>query len=510
MPFLSFLFDLFFSKSDTPYAKLKKIKKEIKDFVPKYYNPNKLVFYGSFAHDLYSLYNSCQYFEKPLNHLFLNKKVFETFVILILNIFLPKEVAAYIIMLEKERVDEVIKKYGFEKTEKYYQKMIQYIKSYLKPAIANEIDSSINKIKQLYELTNHNYNELFLIFNPSFNSTQIKKSLNFNDIKISPRFISAFEDLSFLIANTNIDDSIVTVLTTYLKKYSEKDSSFTFDESKIKKEIQKIIKILNDKFNFAKFEIIIKALKEEIDYKIKIIPHNETYVLKIVNEKVKNIENYFVIYKNNEKNKSISLIMQNLFADIQLIKSEVYNEEVSTVFSSNLLPALNFVKPFEIYRTFIIYIWEGKIKSNLNSFIFKAQYDDELLRENINNLFHEGSSFVDKINDLETSFENLKKYYSILQKKPDSVIKSSSQKNNAINVIMKSNRNVQNFLQEGLTFLNQFYLVLEDIFNQIDNKDQSKISNLLLIVDMNTYKTLKTYNEKVKQVKNILENFMQN
>jgi hypothetical protein len=97
-----------------------------------------------------------------------------------------------------------------------------------------------------------------------------------------------------------------------------------------------------------------------------------------------------------------------------------------------------------------------------------------------------------------------------LQKKPDSVIKSSSQKNNAINVIMKSNRNVQNFLQEGLTFLNQFYLVLEDIFNQIDNKDQSKISNLLLIVDMNTYKTLKTYNEKVKQVKNILENFMQN
>ena len=97
-----------------------------------------------------------------------------------------------------------------------------------------------------------------------------------------------------------------------------------------------------------------------------------------------------------------------------------------------------------------------------------------------------------------------------MQKKPDSVIKSSSQKNNAINVIMKSNRNVQNLLQEGLTFLNQFYLVLEDIFNQIDNKDQSKISNLLLIVDMNTYKTLKTYNEKVKQVKNILENFMQN
>lgn len=509
MPFLSFLFDLFTPKSDTPYAKLKKIKKEIKDFIPKYYNPSKLIFYGSFAHDLYSLYVSCQYFEKPLYHLFLNKKIFETFIVLILNIFLPKEVATYIMMLEKDRVDEVINKYGFEKAEKYYQKMIQYIKSYLKPTIANEIDSSINKIKQLYELVNHNYNELFLIFNPSFNSTQIKKSLNFNDIKISPRFISAFEDLSFIIANTNIDESIITVLTTYLRKYSEKDPNFTFDESKIKKELQKIIKILNDKFNFTKFEIIIKALKEEVDYKIKIIPHNETYVLKMINEKIKNIENYLIIYKNNEKNKNINLITKTLFSDMQLIKSEVYNEEVSTLFSSNLLPSLSFVKPFEIFRTFIIYIWEGKIKSNLNSFIFKAQYDDESLRESINNLFHEGSSFVDKINDIEASFEDLKKYYSLLQKKPDSIIKSSSQKNNVVNVIMNSNRNVQNLIQEGLVFLNQFHLVFETIFNQIDSKDQSKISNLLSIIDMNTYKTLKNYNEKIKLVKNILESYMQ-
>ena len=74
---------------------------------------------------------------------------------------------------------------------------------------------------------------------------------------------------------------------------------------------------------------------------------------------------------------------------------------------------------------------------------------------------------------------------------------------------MNSNRNVQNLIQEGLVFLNQFHLVFETIFNQIDSKDQSKISNLLSIIDMNTYKTLKNYNEKIKLVKNILESYMQ-
>lgn len=70
MSIFDFLFNIFKSDNNTPYAKLKKIKKDIKNFVPKYYNPNKLIFYGSFAHDLYSLYLSCQYFEKPLSHLF--------------------------------------------------------------------------------------------------------------------------------------------------------------------------------------------------------------------------------------------------------------------------------------------------------------------------------------------------------------------------------------------------------------------------------------------------------
>ncbi|MEJ5272662.1 MAG: hypothetical protein WH035_00890, partial [Spirochaetota bacterium] len=509
MSFINFFLDLFNPKADTPYAKLKKIKKEIKDFSPKYYNPNKLIFYGSFAHDLYSFSNSCQYFEKPLSHLFLNKKVLETFILMLINIILPKEVAAYVMMLEKERVDEVIKKYGYENTEKYYKKMIQYIRSYLKPNIIKSIDDQINKIKQLYELSNHNYNELFLIFNPAFNSTQVKKSLNFNDIKISIRFISAFEDFSFLVANTIIDESILTPLLTYIKKYSEKDPTFNFDESRIKKEIQKIIKILNDKFSFSKFETILKALKEDVDYKIKIIPHNETYTQSLINDKIKNIENYLTVYKNNEKNKNIELIVKKLFNDIQIIKSEIYNEQVSTHFSSNLLPALNFVKPYEVFRTFIVYYWEGKIKGNFNSFIFKAQYTDDSLKENINNLFHEGSSFIDKVNETEESFEDLKKYYSFLQKKPDSILKSTSQKNNMINVIMNANKKIQSILIQGLTFLSQLNLVLDIIINQVESKDQSKIANLLMIVDITTFKNLKIYQEKVKQAKNLLESLIQ-
>ncbi len=505
MSILKFISELFKSNNNSPYTKLKQIKKEIKDFVPKYYNPFKLIFYGSFAHDLYSLYLGCQYFEKPLSHLFLNKKVLETVLILLFNIYVPKEVTAYLTMMEKERIDEVLQKYDFEKTEKYYQKMIQYLKSYLKPTIIKDIDSSIIKMKQLYELTTHNYNDLFLLFNPAFNSTQIKKSLNFNDIKISTRFISSFEDLSFLIANTNIDDSIIVPISTYLKKYSEKDPSFQYDENRIKREINKIIKIINEKFNFSKFEIILKALKEEIDYKIKIIPHNDTYIQNFVNEKIKNSENYLNICKNNEKSKNLKKLISTLFSDITLIKSEIYNEEVSTHFSSNLLPSFTMVKPLEIFRTFIIYYWEGKIKNSLNSFIFKAQYTDESLNEKINNCFHEGSTFIDKINEFEGSLEDLKKYYGILQKKPDSIKNSNSQKNNFTNIVMNTNRNVQNIIQEGLTFLTQLHNIFDLIIEMIESKDQSKISNLLLLIDMTTFKNFKIYNEKIKLVKDLLE-----
>lgn len=509
MSIFDFLSNIFNMDNNSPYAKLKKIKKDIKNFVPKYFNPNKLIFYGSFAHDLYSFYLSCQYFENPLSHLFLNKKILETFIILLINIYVPKEITAYITMLEKEMVDEVIQKYGFEKAEKYYKKMIQYILSYLKPNIINEIDTSIFKIKQLYELSNHNYNELFLIFNPAFNSSTLKKSLNFNDIKISQRFISSFEDFSFLIANVNFDEKILTPLMTYLKKYSEKDPSFNYDESRIKKELLKIIKILNEKFTFTKFEIILKALKEEIDYKIKLIPVNENYCQKLINEKIKNTENYLAICKNNEKNKNINLITRNLFGEIPLIKSEIYNEIVSTHFSSNLLPPFGFVKPFEIFRTFIIYYWEGKIKASLNPLIFKAIYQDESLKENINNIFHEGSTFIDKINQIESNFEDLKKIYTTLQKKPDLVTKSVSQKNNFINIISKANNDVNNFIQQGLVFLKQAQLIFNILIEQIESKDQSKISNILLIIDTVTFKNFKSYHEKIKLIINLMESLLQ-
>lgn len=508
MSFLNFFSGIFKTDNNSPYAKLKKIKKEIKNFSPKYYNPNKLIFYGSFAHDLFSFHLSCQYFEKALSHLFLNKKVLETTLILFLNIFTPKEVTVYVTMLEKERVDDVIAKYGFEKAEKYYQKMIQYIKEYLKPSIIKEIDLAVIKIRQLYELSCYNYNDLFLLFNPAFNSTTIKKSMNFNDIKISTRFISAFEDLSFLIANLTLDESITTPLITYLKKYSEKDPNFKYDEMRIKKEISRIIKILNEKFVYSKFEIYLKALKEEADYKIKIISHNENYIQNLINEKIKTTENYLSICKNNQRLKNIQTAINSLFPDIQLIKSEIYNDEVSTSFSSNMLPSLTFVKPLEIFRTFIVYYWEGKIKTTLNSLIFKAQYEDEIFKETINNIFHEGSSFIDKINKLESSLDDLKKYHNIILKKPETITKSNSQKNNTINTLVKTNREVQEILQQGLLFVNQLYKAIDSIIIQIENKDQSKIVNLLMIVDMTTFKLFKLYNEKIKLVKNLIESFI--
>ncbi len=504
MSFLKFLFDIFKFDSNSPYSKLKKLKKEIKNFSPKYYNPGKAIFYGTFAHDLYSLYISCQYFEKPLAHLFLNKKVLNTTLLLLLNIYLPKEVIAYIAMLEKERVDDVIKKYGFEKTEKYYQKMVEQIKNYLKPNIVKEIDNFIDNMKQLYELTTYNFNDLFFIFNPAYNSAIVKKSLNFNDIKVSTRFISALEDLSFLIANLSFNDSITTPLIVYLKKYSEKDPTFEFNESKIKKEVTKIVKIINEKFNFDKLEKFLQSLKEQIDYKIKIIPHNDTFVRKLINEKIKQTTDYLISCKNNEKIKNIQNTISSLFPDITMIKSEIYNDEVSTHFSSNLFPPLSFVKPLEIFKTFIVYYWEGKIKGALNLFIFKAQYQDDNIKEAINNSFHEGSNFIDKFNELEASFEELKKYYNILQKKPETLAKSNSQKNNTLATISKVNNDVLSYINEGLSFLTMLGNTLNSIIEQISNKDQSKIINLLSIIDTVTLKNYKFYLEKIIAIKNLI------
>nr|HPO60552.1 hypothetical protein [Exilispira sp.] len=364
--------ELFNTDKNSNYAKLKKIKKEIKNISPRYYNPYKAVVYGTFAYDLYSFYQSCLYFEKPLNHLFLNKKALETTLKYIISLYVPKEIMSYILMMEKEKVDEVIEKFGQEKTEKYYKKMISYILSYLKPSTINTIDKDISRIKQLYELTTFNYVDIFSIFNLAFTTTQNKKNLSFNDIRVSLRFINSFEDFTFLISNVSLEDSVLNPLLIYLKKYAEIDPSFVFDNGRIKKEFSRINKMLTDKFSYLKFEMFLKSMKENPDFQIKIIPHSETYVSAFINDKIKIVEDYISTLKVNEIEKNYKLIIKSIFNEIPLIKSDIYNEEVSTHFSANLLPSFSKVKPFEIFRTFLVNFWEGKIKETLSDFIFHA------------------------------------------------------------------------------------------------------------------------------------------
>ena len=496
--------ELFNTDKNSNYAKLKKIKKEIKNISPRYYNPYKAVVYGTFAYDLYSFYQSCLYFEKPLNHLFLNKKALETTLKYIISLYVPKEIMSYILMMEKEKVDEVIEKFGQEKTEKYYKKMISYILSYLKPSTINTIDKDISRIKQLYELTTFNYVDIFSIFNLAFTTTQNKKNLSFNDIRVSLRFINSFEDFTFLISNVSLEDSVLNPLLIYLKKYAEIDPSFVFDNGRIKKEFSRINKMLTDKFSYLKFEMFLKSMKENPDFQIKIIPHSETYVSAFVNDKIKIVEDYISTLKVNEIEKNYKLIIKSIFNEIPLIKSDIYNEEVSTHFSANLLPSFSKVKPFEIFRTFLVNFWEGKIKETLSDFIFHANYADEEFKIILNDTFHIGSEFIDRINDFESNLEDLRKFHIIIIKKPDTIVKSSSQKSNIITCIMNANRNAESLLIDGFNFLDKLEYILYTIILSIQKKDQSRITNLLSLINTDLYKQYRSFYDKVKSLKPLI------
>lgn len=510
MSILEKILSLFSFSSDPKTIQLKKISKEILLENPKYFNPKKKIFYKNFGKDIYYLYKILVKFQKPLVLLFTNNKTKTITLKLFLHHLIDKEIVVYLNLLEDDNINKIAQKYGIDKTYKYYQKIENILSTKLNNEVNHQINSIFNFLKDLYEITNFNWGSLINKFYPNFTPGINKKQNDiFVDVKVTDSFIVILEDLVFILKNFNFNIEYTKYLQLYLQKYY-KTKKIDFSLLEFKKNIKTLQKLFNINFSPFKLEKYLKYLKKDPDYKVNLINNpDNNYLFNYFHQKINSAKmklNNLIIEK---KQNSTKKLVTELFEEHELLKSSYYNKAVSDKLQMVDLPKLKYTYQFSITKSFVILYYEAKFKNVLSSLIFKTEFNDMELNESLNNTLHDCNELLFRINNFEEKLVFLEKLFNIIMKNPNSIKASKSLKANYANEIIKINDKARNTIISIYNSLKFLYNTLLIIYEDIKNKNNSRIRNIINGLDQLYFNNISSFEKKLKIYIDVIENLME-
>lgn len=511
MSILEKILSFFSFTSDPKTANLKKIKKEILLETPKYFNPKKNIFYKNFGKDLHYFYKLLTKFHKPLELFISNSKTKIITLKLFLHNIIDKETVVYLNLLEDENINKLVEKYGIKKTHGYYQKIEKILLLKLNNEINNKIDSIFNFLKDLYEISNFNWGTIINKFITDYSSISNKNSkYQYNDVKVTESFITVLEDLTFLLKNFSFNIEYTNFLKLYLQKYY-KTKKINFNNSEFKNNIKILQKFFNINFSPFKLEKYLKYIKQDPDYKINLINNPQSnFLTNYLSQKLKLAKIKLQNLISEEKQNNIKKNVEKLFENQELLKSTIYNSEVSSKLQMIDLPKLKYTYAFSITKSFVILYYEAKFKNILSSLIFKANFNDIDLNESLNNSLHECNEFLFKINNFEENLVFLEKLYNIIMKNPNSIKSSKTLKANYSNEIIKINDIAKGTIIEIYNGFKSLYNTLSIIYDDIKNKNANRIKNIINGIDQFYFNNnISSFHKKLNDYIIIIQNLME-
>ena len=264
------------------------------------------------------------------------------------------------------------------------------------------VDVKINKLFAFFDFCNFQFNTFFAYFDPGFNTVvntdSVREHYNFENID-GMTVIQEILDLDYLIRNISIDEQLVDGIL-FLNSILPQDKQV--DEAYIKKNLKIFSSKLENTLGKDTLKNIAKLIKKDPKFEDK------TKAPRIFSE----IEEYKTRFTANfsadtkkilklRQDVQMSSLISGLFGDIEILKLDVYNEDLNNKIQTLTGLSLDWIKPLEILKTYTKNFFEPSIEPFLRELLVEGLFEDKKMKSDFAANYYYCSAVADKIDELE-------------------------------------------------------------------------------------------------------------
>lgn len=240
----------------------------------------------------------------------------------------------------------------------------------------------------------------FELFFSKFDTDYVAGSMpNYSPV-MGNEILNDLKDLYFLVASL---PPRVDLTISFQKLYGRTDESFKEQAKKSQQSINKLYKLINDELSPHKLLALCKYVSEELKLRINVEQKSfsilEKYRKELKNRFLKNKD--FVIEKYSEK--SLLQDVQSLFEGKQLLQIKGYNDELVKALEDNNFNQISGIQAIKITKTFILELYETKIKDVINTLILEAFFNEKDFQTEFSNRFFASNELREYIIGFEES-----------------------------------------------------------------------------------------------------------
>lgn len=300
-----------------------------------------------------------------------------------------------------EKISDLMREDFDQKLKDQTNEFDELIFSLTDPAFKS-VDAKINKLFAFFDFCSFQFNTFFAYFDPGFNTIvntdSVRDHYNFENVD-GMAVLQEILDLDYLIRNISVDEQLVDGIL-FLNSVLPQDKQV--DEVYIKKNLKNFFSKLENSLGKDTLKNIAKLIKKDPKFEDK------TKAPRVFSE----IEEYKARFTANfsadtkkilklRQDVQMSSLISGLFGDIEILKLDVYNEDLSSKIQALTGLSLDWIKPLEIVKTYTKNFFQPSIEPFLRELLVEGLFEDKKMKSDFAANYYYCSAVADKIDELE-------------------------------------------------------------------------------------------------------------
>ena len=300
-----------------------------------------------------------------------------------------------------EKISDLMREDFDQKLKDQTNEFDELIFSLTDPAFKS-VDAKINKLFAFFDFCSFQFNTFFAYFDPGFNTIvntdSVRDHYNFENVD-GMAVLQEILDLDYLIRNISVDEQLVDGIL-FLNSVLPQDKQV--DEVYIKKNLKNFFSKLENSLGKDTLKNIAKLIKKDPKFEDK------TKAPRVFSE----IEEYKARFTANfsadtkkilklRQDVQMSSLISGLFGDIEILKLDVYNEDLNSKIQALTGLSLDWIKPLEIVKTYTKNFFQPSIEPFLRELLVEGLFEDKKMKSDFAANYYYCSAVADKIDELE-------------------------------------------------------------------------------------------------------------
>ncbi|WP_253686371.1 MULTISPECIES: hypothetical protein [unclassified Treponema] len=264
------------------------------------------------------------------------------------------------------------------------------------------VDVKINKLFAFFDFCSFQFNTFFAYFDPGFstiiNTDSVREHYSFENVD-GMTVLQEILDLDYLIRNISIDEQLADGIL-FLNSCLSSDKQT--DEIYIKKNLKNFSSKLENSLGKDTLKNIAKLVKKDPKFEDK--TKSPRAFSEIEEYKTRLAANFNADTKKILKLRQdlqMESLISGLFGDIEILKLDVYNEELNGKIQALTGLSLDWIRPLEILKTYAKSFFEPSIEPFLRELLVEGLFEDKKMKSDFAANYYYCSAVTDKIDELE-------------------------------------------------------------------------------------------------------------